>query len=614
MLSTLRKSSKNIFIKTFLILLALAFVLWGVGDVVRGGSANTVAKVGKKSISVSDFQNVYNYEVGRIQQMLGKEITPEQIAALKIKENLVSQLVNKELFTLKAEDMGITLGREKAKELIKSNPAFHNEQGKFDKAKYINILRKNGVNEAQHINALIQTYASENIISSLFATPFVSQSTLNYIYDYENESRKLQLIKIPSASDSEILEPSETNLLEFYQQSKEAYKIPEKRDIVYIEVAPGNFPDEISVTDEELKTEYEARKSEFSTDEQRNVKQYTFNNQQEAQKAYELLAANKKLEGKSIIPLGLVEKKTLPEELQDIIFSLKANIYSNPFKSSFGWHVFIVSEVIPPATKSFESVKNDLRKQLQESKLSNIYSEIRNQVEDELAEGKTLENISQKYNIVLHELKGVTLSEDTMKQTKDEALKTIIPEAFSLDEQLESPAVPLPGKNAFAIIKVKTIYPERIQAMDEIKGALIKAWKKEQKKKNMIETASKIVSEIKSGKNVDKTIEKYQATSSTATYNRPTQKEQADANFEVLLKAFNTAKNNITEPSLTKKGEVVVALVKDVSTPKNADEERIKRIESILLEKSLNDLMAQYSLYLKSQYPVEINQENIAAF
>ena len=47
MLNLIRKFSTTIFAKIFLVIIAIPFIFWGMGDVFRSGGQNTIVKIGK---------------------------------------------------------------------------------------------------------------------------------------------------------------------------------------------------------------------------------------------------------------------------------------------------------------------------------------------------------------------------------------------------------------------------------------------------------------------------------------------------------------------------------------------------------------------------------------
>jgi len=64
--------------------------------------------------------------------------------------------------------------------------------------------------------------------------------------------------------------------------------------------------------------------------------------------------------------LGMVVQGTLPESMDEVIFSLKAGEVSKPVQGPAGYHVFQVHEVIPRGTPHRPQVEAEVRRQLTE--------------------------------------------------------------------------------------------------------------------------------------------------------------------------------------------------------------------------------------------------------
>ena len=57
MLSSIRKFSKSFMAKIFIAIIALPFLLWGMGDVFRSGKQNVIVEINKDKISSKEFVN-----------------------------------------------------------------------------------------------------------------------------------------------------------------------------------------------------------------------------------------------------------------------------------------------------------------------------------------------------------------------------------------------------------------------------------------------------------------------------------------------------------------------------------------------------------------------------
>ena len=55
MVTSIKKSSKSIFVKILVGIIILPFVFWGMGDVFRGGNQNVIATIDSKKVSTQEF-------------------------------------------------------------------------------------------------------------------------------------------------------------------------------------------------------------------------------------------------------------------------------------------------------------------------------------------------------------------------------------------------------------------------------------------------------------------------------------------------------------------------------------------------------------------------------
>ena len=79
MLSSIRKFSNTIFAKIFLVIVAIPFVFWGMGNLFSSGNQNTIVKIGKEKISTREFITYLN-----------AYLPPNQ----EINENLIDKLLS----------------------------------------------------------------------------------------------------------------------------------------------------------------------------------------------------------------------------------------------------------------------------------------------------------------------------------------------------------------------------------------------------------------------------------------------------------------------------------------------------------------------------------------
>ena len=90
MLQKMRGFAKSWVSSIFLGLLALAFGMWGIGDIFQGRTSTDVAQVGNRAISLEEFQRDYRGEMRQRSQQ-GAEFTPEMAHAMELGKQVLNR-------------------------------------------------------------------------------------------------------------------------------------------------------------------------------------------------------------------------------------------------------------------------------------------------------------------------------------------------------------------------------------------------------------------------------------------------------------------------------------------------------------------------------------------
>ena len=193
------------------------FVGWGAYKL-NSNSADTVATVGDRKITVdelqSSYRNLYNY----YNQMMGGKLTKETAEKLHLDQIALNQLIREALLINYAEEKGITARNEEVLEKIASINAFQ-ENGKFSKERYFQVLRSIGTNVktfeknikkeiiVQKLMKLLNLPATETDTKTIFASAFMED--------------KLAAKKV--TVDPNSIKIDEAELKKFWETNKQKY-------------------------------------------------------------------------------------------------------------------------------------------------------------------------------------------------------------------------------------------------------------------------------------------------------------------------------------------------------------------------------------------------------
>src|SRR5262245_57062959 len=93
MLNTLRTKSAGIIMKLLLGLIVISFAVWGVEDVFRGGTTNTLASVGDTDIPVETFRDRFTRDLQRASGQFGRQLSPQDARAVGLDRQVLADMM-----------------------------------------------------------------------------------------------------------------------------------------------------------------------------------------------------------------------------------------------------------------------------------------------------------------------------------------------------------------------------------------------------------------------------------------------------------------------------------------------------------------------------------------
>ena len=158
MLESIRNASQGVVGKAIMTivmgLIIVSFVIWGVGDMLRGFSPSTVASVGGAKISAQDYRIAYDRAIQQYQRRLRRPFTNEEARQIGLDRSVLQQLLNEAAVDDEARKLGLGISDEALREVITSNPNFRDKSGAFDPTRLAGALRDMDMNERGFVSEL----------------------------------------------------------------------------------------------------------------------------------------------------------------------------------------------------------------------------------------------------------------------------------------------------------------------------------------------------------------------------------------------------------------------------------------------------------------------------
>ena len=172
-------------------LIVLAFVVWGIGDVFRGGGGNQVAQVGGVGITTAAYRQAYQTQLQNLQQRARRQITNDEAHRLGLDVQVLSRLMSDAALDDRAKTLGLGISDSRVAKSILTDPSFAGPGGAFDRSRFNAVLRDNGFNEQSFVREQRQTDLRQEFVQALIGGLTVPAAAVDALHRYEAETRSL---------------------------------------------------------------------------------------------------------------------------------------------------------------------------------------------------------------------------------------------------------------------------------------------------------------------------------------------------------------------------------------------------------------------------------------
>jgi len=512
MFHLLRRAAQTWVAKLLLLLLVASFGIWGVSrELISGGNSTTVVTVGDQHVDVNEFRLAYQRQVAQLGQQYGVRLTPEQARAFGVEQQVLAQLAAGASLDQLADDMGLGLSEDRLAQLIGDDPAFKAINGQFDRSLFTSRLRNAGIREDDYIKDRSKQAIRSQIIEAV-SNGFQAPATLvNALKLYGNESRSVDYLLLTNANIEPIKAPADDVLSKWFEDAKQRYRAPEYRKIAYLKLQPDDIADPTTVTDDQIKEAFDKAKAAYTTPESRTLEQLTFASKDLANAAETALKSGTSFDqlvtdqGKtaSDVLLGEFTKDKVPDQaVAEAAFAVKADGGTTPVvDGTFGPVILRVTNIKPETTKSFDEVKEELRKQLSVANASQEVISVHDRIEDMRAGGTSLEEIANqlKLKTVVIDAVDMTGADKDGNPVKDIPVQQqLLPEAFKTDVGADAVAISV-GNDGYVWFDVRDVMPERERPLAEVRDKAVQDWTAEQQKAELAKKADELKAEAQKG-------------------------------------------------------------------------------------------------------------------
>ena len=623
MLSSMRNAAQGVVGKAVMTvvmgLIIVSFVIWGVGDMLRGFTTSTVASVGGIKISAQEYRGAYDRAIQQYQRRFRRPLTNEEARQLGLDRSILQQLLNEAAVDDEAHKLGLDISENALRAIITSNPNFQDKSGAFDPSRFESALRDMDMNERGFVSELRKQVLRQFIVGALTTGIGAPKAETRAEADYQGQTRSADYFLLPASAAGEIPAASESELKTFYNDRKSSYRAPEYRGMTILALEPNTIANPAEVSDADAEAAYQklaGKDPKFGAPEKRDLQQILFHTEADAEAAEARIKAGASFEDlvkeRGLKPedtdLGQTTKDAMLDQAEaNAVFALPQGGVSGVLKTQFGPVIVRVKSIIPSTVKPFKDVAEEVKREVSASRAGDKIQALHDKIEDLRVSGKSILEAAKAVGLTGRTIDAVDAQGRDPKgapvNLPDAA--DLIRSAFASDVGLDE--APLETKDGgFVWFDITKIDPAHDLTFEEAKPEVEKQWRAEQVDKALAGKADDLVKEISAGGNIASVAKSAGAEVKTATdVHRAEQSSLPESVVAAIFREPADGEGSAATPD----GRVVFKITADRTPPVDFADARVKGMATELGNSTRDSLLDQYVGALRRKLGVAVHQD-----
>ena len=627
MLQNIRDKTTGWIAYVIVIGISIPFVLWGIDQYFTGGNV-IVAEINETKISSERLNNEYQSRLRQMQDMISKDQNEADLQKKIIKRSVLDELIDSILVREFVNKNKFQISERTLISDIRDNKIFHTEK-KFNPSRYQKLLESQGIKTSDYERIRNSELKTLQFYNNIVESSFIATEQLKDLEKLKYQTRDFKLLSLSYKDfiDNKKIS-SEKEKKDFYVKYKNIFSMPEKFNVEYLVFNKKILKKQMNISSENIENYYNENKFKYITAEKRRVKQIFLSNikgnkesnselintilsKLKSNDIFESLAteySNDQLSNKKEGDIGWVSRFDLSKNISDIIFNLEnINDISEVLSTDQGFYIFKLDNIQEAKVKKFKEVKNIVKRDYEDSQITNRYETIYEDVSNILFENPSSLDKAEEFLSVKKITTGLATLSKIKKNHKilnNEIVLSAIGSDGVYKENLNSQ--PLEVNENLVMLRIKDKSPvvyKKYQSVEKEIEALINT---ENSIVSMKDTIKDIEKKLSSGSDISE-IEKL--TNKKVTSYLDVGRSDKNIPPSILLKLFSLTKNNNVTSIESGTGNYELIVLESI---KNGDSDLSnKSLKSMFYNEQVNAVLYSVIQSLREQANIKIYSKNL---
>jgi peptidyl-prolyl cis-trans isomerase D len=621
-------------LKWSLFIVAVAMVIFFIPNFMRNPSGSAaaggaVAVVEGREIRGDEFQRTYQAQIQAYRSAYGANMSDQLLRQLGVEQQILQQMVDERAALAEADRLDIRVSDDEVKQRILAIPSFQDNGVFIGEQRYRQILsmQRPPMTPTEFENAVRRSLVVDKLRTSLTEWLSIPDKELEQEYRRRNDKVKLAVVSFPNDSFRPDVSATDAEITSYFDAHKDDFRIPEKRKVRYLLIDIEAIRSKTVVPAADIERAYNDRITEYTTPEQVRASHILLKTEGKDEAAVRAQAEEVLKKAKAGADFAALAKQysqdessapnggdldyfgrgRMVPEFDAVAFAMEPGQISDLVKTTFGFHIIKLIEKKSGSTRSLEEVRPQLQDQLSLERAQAQASTLANSLRTRVTKASDLDTVAKEQGFSVQESDWFARDEPVLGLGASPELGA---RTFAMNQG--DVAGPIQTGRGFVFASLIAKQDAYVPKVDEVKERVRNEVVRNKAKEFGLKKAAEVAAKLKGAADFDKAVQAagFKA-QTTEMITRDSPIPDLGMAAEVTEAAFTLAPGTVSQPIATDTGSAVIkVLEKQQVTPQELEANKQKFRDDLLADRR-NRFFAAYMTKAKQKMRIEVNREAV---
>jgi peptidyl-prolyl cis-trans isomerase D len=615
-------------------LVCLAFVIFYIPDFLRGdvtGAAtnDSVARIEGHDIRADEFRRTYQAQMQAYRSAYGGQMNDQLLKQLGVEQQILQQMVDERAALAEAERLGVKVSDEEVAQRIYAIPAFQENGGFIGAARYQQLLasQRPPLTTGEFEDSVRRSLLVDKLRTAITDWLSISDKELEQEYRRRNDKVKLAVVSFMADSFRPDVTVSDADVSSYFDAHKAEFKVPEKRKVKYALIDVDAMRAKVTVPVADIERSYNTSIDQYSTPEQLRASHILLKTENKDDAAVKAKAEDVLKQAKAGADFAELAKKysedesnaknggdldyfgrgRMVPEFDQAVFAMQPGQISDLVKTQYGYHIIKLVDKKASTTKPLAEVRQQINDQLAFERAQAQAADLAQRLEPQIKKPADLDTVAKANGLQVQET-GFFAHDEPILGVGSAPEMTA--KAFTMNKGDLSGAIRT-GRG-FVFESVTDKQDAHDAKLEEVKERVRDEVTKQRAREMAKQKAVELVAKVKNAPDFEKAAKAAgHEAKTTELITRESPIPDLGVAADVVDAAFKLPEGAVSDPIATDNGVAVVkVLQKQEVTPTDLTTNKDKFREDLLTDRR-NRFFSAYMVKAKQKMKIEVNREAV---